>query len=108
VLVTSPIESRVLRFDADTLAPKGYFAALFGVRAIALDEERQLLLCGNIATGHLIVLDLRTGARVSTRYLGPWLRTIELDVPNGTAYVSANGALYVLRYSTALARSAPR
>jgi len=107
LLVTSPIESRVLRFDADTLAPKGSLAALFGVRAIALDEARQLLLCGNIATGHLIVLDLRTGARVSTRYLGPWLRTIELDVPNGTAYVSANGALYVLRYSTALARSAP-
>lgn len=107
LLVTSPIESRVLRFDADTLTPKGYLHALFGVRAIALDEARQLLLCGNIATGHLIVLDLKTGARVSTRYLGPWLRTIELDVPNGTAYVSANGALYVLRYSTALARSAP-
>jgi len=107
LLVTSPIESRVLRFDADTLTPKGSFHALFGVRAIALDEARQLLLCGNIATGHLIVLDLRTGARVSTRYLGPWLRTIELDVPNGTAYVSANGGLYVLRYSTALARSAP-
>jgi hypothetical protein len=107
LLVTSPIESRVLRFDAETLTPKGYFAALFGVRAIALDEERQLLLCGNIATGHLIVLDLRTGERVSTRYLGPWLRTIELDVPNGTAYISANGALYVLRYSAALARSAP-
>jgi hypothetical protein len=86
LLVTSPIESRVLRFDAETLTPKGYFAALFGVRAIALDEERQLLLCGNIATGHLIVLDLRTGERVSTRYLGPWLRTIALDVPNGTAY----------------------
>jgi hypothetical protein len=107
LLVTSPIESRVLRFDADTLTPKGYFAALFGVRAIALDEERQLLLCGNIATGHLIVLDLRTGERVSTRYLGPWLRTIELDVPNGTAYVSANGALYFLRYSTPSAPSAP-
>ena len=106
LLVTSPIESRVLRFDADTLTPKGSLHALFGVRAIALDEARQLLLCGNIATGHLIVLDLRTGARVSTRYLGPWLRTIELDVPNGTAYVSANGALYVLRYSTALVRSA--
>lgn len=107
LLVTSPIESRVLRFDADTLTPKGYFAALFGVRAIALDEERQLLLCGNIATGHLIVLDLTTGERVSTRYLGPWLRTIELDVPNGTAYVSANGALYSLRYSAASARSDP-
>jgi hypothetical protein len=107
LLVTSPIESRVLRFDADTLAPKGSFAALFGVRAIALDEERQLLLCGNIATGHLIVLDLRTGKRVRTRYLGPWLRTIELDVPHGTAYVSANGALYFLRYSAELSRSAP-
>ena len=99
VLVTSPMESRILRFDADTLQPKGYIPALFGVRAIAIDELRDLLLCGNIATGHLVTIDLATSQRLRTYYLGPWLRTIELHVDSGTAYVSSNGALYRVQYA---------
>ena len=99
LLVTSPVKSRILRFDADSLSPKGYFVAPFGARAIALDERRQLLLCGNIATGYVLIVDLRTGTPVARHYLGPWLRTITLHVESGTAYVSSNGALYRLEYA---------
>src|SRR5204862_7947750 len=42
LLVTSPMESRIMRFDADQLQPKGYVPAMFGVRAIAIDEVRDL------------------------------------------------------------------
>ena len=99
VLVTSPMESRVMRFDADSLQSKGYIPALFGVRAIAIDEVRDVLLCGNIATGHLVTIDLATNRRLRTYYLGPWLRTIELHADSGTAYVSSNGALYRVKYA---------
>ena len=61
LLVTSPIESRIMRFGADRLEQKGYIPAPFGARAIALDEQRQLLLCGNLATGYIEIIDLRTG-----------------------------------------------
>jgi DNA-binding beta-propeller fold protein YncE len=98
LLVTSPMESRIMRFDGDSLRPKGYISALFGVRAIAIDDVRDRLLCGNIATGHLVTIDLATGKRLRSYYLGPWLRTIELHVGSGTAYVSSNGALYRLDY----------
>ena len=104
LLVTSPLESRVMRFDADTLHLKGYIPALFGVRAIAIDEGRDMLLCGNIATGHLVTIDLATGRRLRTFYLGPWLRTIELQADSGTAYVSSNGALYRVNYTDESAR----
>jgi hypothetical protein len=97
--VTSPMDSRIMRFDADQLSPKGHIPAPFGARAIALDERRQLLLCGNLATGHVVVMDVRTGRRLRRYYLGPWLRTIVLDVERGTAYVSSNGALYRLVYA---------
>ncbi len=106
LLVTSPMESRIMRFDADRLTPKGSIPALFGARAIAIDERRQLLLCGNIATGHLLVIDLRTGKRLTRRYLGPWLRTIQLGIDSGIAYVSANGALYAVQYASPLPDSA--
>ena len=88
-----------MRFDADSLSPKGYFLAPFGARAIALDERRQLLLCGNIATGYVLIVDLRTQTAVARHYLGPWLRTIALHVESGTAYISSNGALYRLEYA---------
>lgn len=105
LLVTSPMESRVMRFDADRLQPKGHISTLFGVRAIALDETRQLLLCGNIATGHMVVIDLQSEREVTRQYLGPWLRTIELDVERGIAYVSSNGALYRVAYAAPLQQS---
>jgi hypothetical protein len=108
LLVTSPVKSRIMRFDADNLNPKGYFPAPFGARAIALDEQRQLLLCGNIATGYVVTIDLRSGTPVQRHYLGPWLRTIALQVESGTAYVSSNGALYRLKYAPRLRQSSAR
>jgi len=102
LLVTSPLESRIMRFDADRLEPKGYIRTSFGARAIAVDEPRQLLLCGNLATGYVDVIGLPTGTVLKRHYLGPWLRTIQLHVESGTAYISSNGALYALNYASPL------
>ena len=102
LLVTSPLGSRIMRFDADRLDPKGYFPTSFGARAIALDESRQLLLCGNLATGYIEIIELPGGTVLKRHYLGPWLRTIQLQAESGTAYVSSNGALYVLNYASPL------
>jgi hypothetical protein len=99
LLVTSPMESRIMRFDADRLNLKGYIPTASGVRGIAIDEVRDLLLYGNIASGDLVVIDPNTGARLRSYYLGPWLRTIQLNVDSGTAYVSSRGALYRVSYA---------
>jgi DNA-binding beta-propeller fold protein YncE len=98
VLLASPVESEVARFDADTLEPKGSLDSIFGVRVLAVDPVRNFLLCGSLATGKVAVYDLGTGQQRASFYLGPWLRTITLDPGGGIAYVSANGALYQLSY----------
>jgi hypothetical protein len=92
------MESRVARLDAATLEVKGYISTLFGVRAIAVDKGRNLLLVGSIASGRVVVIDLATGRQRASYYLGPWLRTIELVPERGIAYVSSNGAIYELHY----------
>lgn len=101
VLVTVPTESKIVRLDADTLRQKGQFHALFGVRVLAIDTQRNLMLAGSLATGMVVVIDLATGTWRDTHYLGPWLRTIVLNSDLGTAYVSSNGVLYELRYMVA-------
>lgn len=98
ILATVPLDSRVMRFDADTLAYKGYFDATFGVRSIALDRRRNLLVCAGVATGKVVVIDLTTGEQKASYYLGPWLRNVAIAEERGIAYVSSYGALYELDY----------
>lgn len=98
VLLVAPVESRIYRYDTDTLASKGYIRAMFGVRALAVDPTRNILLCGSLVNGIVEAIDLSSGRTLSRHYLGPWLRTIVVDPPRSRAYVTSNGALYELRY----------
>lgn len=98
VLVALPLESRIARLDADTLQPRGNFQTVFGVRTIAIDPVDNILFSGSLATGQLEIIDLATGRRLASYYLGPWLRTIELLPNRGLAYVSSNGAIFEVRY----------
>ena len=100
VLVTSPVEGEVLRFDAESLEQKGRFAAIFGVRVLTIDSTRQILLAGSLATGQIASLDLPGHERSRTWYVGPWLRSIEIAPDRGVAYVSSQGALYEFRYAS--------
>lgn len=98
VLLTVPAASRIMRYDAETLDYKGDFASIFGVRTLAIDATRRLLLCASLATGEVAVIDLDTFAIRSRYYLGPWLRSVVIDPSRGTAYVSSRGYLYELNY----------
>jgi hypothetical protein len=98
VLLTVPLRSRITRFDADTLKPVGEIRSQFGVRVLAIDRGRQLLLTASLVTGEVAVLDFRSGEELARFYLGPWLRSIQADPARGKAYVSSNGALYELNY----------
>lgn len=100
LLVTSPVKSEIRRFNEETLVQTGKFKGIFGVRTLALDPERNLLFAGSFVTGQIMTLDTQTGRPLGTVYLGPWLRSIELDVATGTAYVSSNGILYRWSYDT--------
>jgi len=98
LLIASPLHSTVFQYDADSLQFKGGFKAPFGVRALAIDERRNVLLCGSVATNELEVIDLKTHKVLATYYLGPWLRTIYLDEGNGVAYLTSNGGVYRVEY----------
>ncbi len=98
LLVASPVNAQVLRYDADSLARRGAIPTSFGVRSVAVDAKRNLLLTGSLATNMLEVIDLNTFQRRAVYRLGPWLREICLDTEAGMAYVSANGALYKVDY----------
>jgi hypothetical protein len=101
VLLASPVEGRILRFDADTLAAVGSLDAVFGVRVMAIDRERDLIFVGSLATGALAAFDLERGKLKQQWYVGPWLRSIVLAPAREHAYVSSNGFLYAIDYSGA-------
>jgi hypothetical protein len=99
VLVTSPIESRIQRFDAATLAPKGAYPSIFGVRALAIDHTNDALIVGSLATGKVALMGLSDRKIRRSWYVGPWLRHIVLAPERGVAFISSNGGIYELRYA---------
>jgi DNA-binding beta-propeller fold protein YncE len=99
LFASAPLNSEVLRFDAETLERKGTIKTIFGGRAIAVDSTRNLLFSGSLVTHQLEVIDLTTQQRVAEYYLGPWLRTVVLDPQNGIAYVASHGGLFTVQYA---------
>ena len=98
VLVASTMEGSILRYDAETLEFKGKINVSIGDRTMAVDRKRNLLLVGNFINNRIQVFDLQTEQRVSSFYIGPWIRTISLDVENGIAYVSTVRNLFKVKY----------
>jgi DNA-binding beta-propeller fold protein YncE len=98
VLVASTMEGAMLRYDADTLEYKGKLNVSIGDRTMSLDQERNLLLVGNFINNRIQVIDLKTEKQIASFYIGPWIRTISLDVENGIAYVSTVRNLFKVKY----------
>lgn len=100
VLIASPLEGVILRYDADTLEFKGSIKASYGDRTLTIDPQRNLLVVGNFINNRLQVIDLNTRESVASFYIGPWIRTISLDVEQGIAYVSTVRNLFKVRYTS--------
>ncbi len=100
VLAAMPTAGEIARFDPRTLAPKGTFPVMFGVRVMAIDQVRGVMLTGSLATGQVALVNLADHQVQRTWYLGPWLRSIALDPARGAAFVSSQGTLYELRYAS--------
>ena len=98
LLICLPVQGQILRLDADTLEKKGVYKVMNGVRAIAIDESRNVLMAGSLLTGTVALYDITSGKKLRTWYLGPWVRFISFDQGKGEAYVSSNGGLFKFNY----------
>jgi hypothetical protein len=98
LLLAVPAESRILRYDATSLALKGELPSIFGIRSLAIDTTRGLLFGASLVSGEIIVSDLATGGAIGRFYIAPWLRTIELDTRQAVAFVSSAHGLHEVRY----------
>lgn len=98
LLVPSPADSVILRFNAETLERKEAIKTLFGARAIAVDSIHNLIICGSLVTNKLEVIDLTTQQHIAEYYVGPWQRTITLDSQAGIAYVSTHEGIFRVNY----------
>jgi hypothetical protein len=98
LFVAGSSESSVLRFDSETLELKGRIKTSFGVRTLAVDPMRNLVITGSLFSNMLEVIDIETQLPLATYYIGPWLRTIVVDPARGSAYVSSKEGLFKVDY----------
>jgi hypothetical protein len=102
LLAPAALGAKILRFDPETLEQKGTIGSLFGARAIAVDPVRRLVLSGSLVTNRLEVIDLDSQQQLAVYYVGPWLRSLSLDVEAGQAYLSSHEGLFRIRYADSL------
>ncbi|MDO8752387.1 MAG: hypothetical protein Q7J80_00720 [Anaerolineales bacterium] len=69
-----------------------------GDRTLTIDPQRNLLLVGNFVNNRMQVIGLNTNKTVASFYIGPWIRTISLDVERGIAYISTVQNLFKISY----------
>jgi len=73
--------------------------AQFGVRAVAVDEEHDLLLAASAVTGYVSVIDLNTNETIQRHYIGKYCRNMALDTSRRRAYVVITKlGLFMLTY----------
>jgi hypothetical protein len=56
---------------------------------------------GSLVTHQLEVIDLDSQRRLAIYYVGPWLRSLSLDVEAGQAYLSSHEGLFRIQYAEA-------
>jgi hypothetical protein len=91
--------AKVRVYSTPKLETLGEIPSQFGVRALAVDEERQWLLAGSAVTGHVDVIDLVTRKTIQHHYVGKYCRIIGVDPYRRQAFVTVTKeGLFLLRY----------
>jgi hypothetical protein len=73
--------------------------ARLGVRKVAVDEARNLLLSLSFLSGYVDVVSLDTGKVISSHFVGKYGRAMALDTKRRRAYITLTGdGLFALDY----------
>jgi hypothetical protein len=92
-------ESEIRVYSTPDLKVLRKLPAQFAVRAIALDDERGLLLAGSVVTGYVDVMDVESGKTLQHQYVAKYGRNIALDTERRQAFMtSTTDGLFVLKY----------
>ena len=74
-----------------------------GVRSLAIDEQRGVIVSASVLTGQVLVQDIRTG-KILDRFgtVMPMVRDLALDVESGQAVLTTWAAVYQFPYAEEL------
>ena len=74
-----------------------------GVRSLAIDEQRGVIVNASVLTGQILVQDIRTGT-ILDRFgtVMPMVRDLDLDIASGQAVLTTWAAVYQFPYADRL------
>jgi sugar lactone lactonase YvrE len=97
--VAMPLRSMIYVYDTDTFHLQRKIRTVFGVRNMAYDESRAILVAASMVNGCADVIDAQTGRRLSRTFVGYYLREVILDTARQRAFMSSPiGGIYTFSY----------
>ena len=99
IVVADASAPRLVTFDATTLQPRRSIAAPRGIRSVAVDDTRGVVLADSVLSGRLYRFDLASGQLLAS--MGgfyPKFRYLEVEPGGGRALVSTWNFVYQVRY----------
>lgn len=92
--VARPLRGRIAVIDIEKMQAAGHIDAGYGVRDIALDTRRGMLVCGNYFDGTVDVIDAKSGRRTHRYMAGPLVRGVAADIESGRIALSYTCGVY--------------
>lgn len=97
--IPDPKRSEILVYSTPELKPLRKIPTQFGVRAMAVDDEHDLLLAASLVTGYIDVIDLNTNKTIQHHYAGKYCRVMALDNVRRHAFITiTKRGLFLLKY----------
>jgi len=97
--VPGPKEAEIWVYSTPDLTLVRKIPTQFGVRALAVDQENNLLLAGSYVTGYVDVIDMAAFKPINSYYVGKFQRSMVVDPVKRHAFITTTkSGLYMLRY----------
>lgn len=97
--ICDPLKSKIYVYSTPDLELLHRIPTQFGGRALAVDEDHNLLIAGSYLTGYVDVIDLVTNETIQHHYVGKAGRLMAVDPSRRHAFMSTpEKGLFVLKY----------
>ena len=99
IIIAFPEKAEIRLYDSKNFEYKDKISVMWGVRALAIDQEKELLFAGSFVVNEIMIIDLKKNQIAGSIKSPPWIRKMVADETNSVLFVTSNiGGAFAVPY----------